>query len=241
VYATVTAEVADVSAPNAGDAVIVAVPGAPPINNGFCVDVVLPARKTTWLGESVATAVLLLDRLTNTVEVGACASVTLNGVVFPGDTDTVAGTMMLPGVTTVSVNGFIAVSAVGVVESLTISVTLFGPAVVGVPVIAPVALEIDSPAGRPVAEKVYGVTPPVAVTGVLYAKPTTALGSDVVVMLNPGLIVIDRFAVAVFCGTAESFTVTVTLLVPVAPGIPVIAPVVLEMVNAEGRPVALKV
>lgn len=42
------------------------------------------------------------------------------------------------------------------------SVTSNTPAVLGVPVIAPLAASIDSPMGRPVEDHRYGVVPPVA-------------------------------------------------------------------------------
>lgn len=55
---------------------------------------------------------------------------------------------------------------------MTRTVTPLVPAVFGVPLMTPAA-EIVSPAGRPVAENVYGVAPPLAVTVVVvYAAPT---------------------------------------------------------------------
>jgi hypothetical protein len=53
------------------------------------------------------------------------------------------------------------------VESFTVTFAVLVPAAVGVPVITPVLALIVSPAGRPVADHVYGVVPPVAVTGAL--------------------------------------------------------------------------
>lgn len=50
---------------------------------------------------------------------------------------------------------------VGVVESVTVTVSVKLPATLGVPVIWPVGLRA-SPAGNPVAVKVYGVVPPIA-------------------------------------------------------------------------------
>jgi hypothetical protein len=56
----------------------------------------------------------------------------------------------------------LAVWAVGVFESIAVTVTELPPAVVGVPLMAPVAELIDSPPGSPVADHVKGVAPPVA-------------------------------------------------------------------------------
>jgi hypothetical protein len=58
------------------------------------------------------------------------------------------------------------------------------PAEVGVPVMVPVAVLIDKPPGRLVALKVYGVVPPAAATGLLYAAPTAPTGSAVVVIVR---------------------------------------------------------
>jgi hypothetical protein len=55
----------------------------------------------------------------------------------------------------------------GLVESFTVTFAVLVPAAVGVPLITPVLALIVSPAGRPVADHVYGVVPPVAVTGAL--------------------------------------------------------------------------
>src|SRR5690606_4984193 len=62
--------------------------------------------------------------------------------------------------------------AVAPEESRTVTVTLDVPAVEGVPVMVPVDELIDRPAGRPVAEKVYGVLPPVAPVDTFTAVPT---------------------------------------------------------------------
>jgi hypothetical protein len=59
---------------------------------------------------------------------------------------------------------FVAVCAVGVSESVTVTVKFDVPAVVGVPEIAPVELFKDSPAGKlpVVTDQEYGETPPAA-------------------------------------------------------------------------------
>ncbi len=77
-----------------------------------------------------------------------------------------AGEMSAP-CATVMENDCEAVCAIGEVLSVTVTVT-FGlvPAAVGVPLITPVEELMLRPAGRPVAEKAYGVTPPLA-TGVM--------------------------------------------------------------------------
>ena len=59
----------------------------------------------------------------------------------------------------------VAVRCVGLVESVAVMTAVKEPAAVGVPVMEPPAL-MESPAGRPVAVKVYGAVPPVALTWV---------------------------------------------------------------------------
>jgi hypothetical protein len=75
---------------------------------------------------------------------------------------------------------------VGWVESVTLMVAEVVPMELcaGVPVIAPVALLIDKPLGRPVALYVYGVVPPDAATALLYAAPTLPPAREVVVMVR---------------------------------------------------------
>jgi hypothetical protein len=72
----------------------------------------------------------------------------------------------------------------GWVESVTLMVADAVPAELGVPVMVPVALLIDKPPGRLVALKVYGVEPPAAATGLLYAAPIAPAGSAVVVIVR---------------------------------------------------------
>jgi hypothetical protein len=91
----------------------------------------------------------------------------------------------------------------GWVESVTLMVADEVPAVPGVPVMVPVAVLIDKPPGRLVALKMYGVVPPAAATGLLYAAPTDPAGSAVVV--------IARFVVWV------GFVVGLLVLEPVHP------------------------
>jgi hypothetical protein len=79
-----------------------------------------------------------------------------------------------------------AVCGIGDVESVTVTATVTVPAELGagVPVMAPVELLIESPLGRLLALYAYGVTPPVAVTALLYAVPTVPFGSAVVVTVS---------------------------------------------------------
>jgi hypothetical protein len=127
----------------------------------------------------------------------------------------------------------------GVPESFTVTLALLVPVTVGVPLITPLLALIDNPAGRPVADQVYDVTPPEAATGVLYATFLVPEGSgDGVVIVNCELMVIARLADAVCCGLPESLTVTLAVLVPAVVGVPLIAPLVALIDNPAGRPVA---
>jgi hypothetical protein len=130
----------------------------------------------------------------------------------------------------------------GLVESVTvIAAVLVPPGPLGVPEITPPAL-IESPAGKPVAVKVYGAVPPAAATVVAgYATPTIPLGSAVVVIVTVVPIVICRFAVALKWGLVESVTVIAAVLVPAGPvGVPVIWPAAL-IESPAGKPVAVNV
>lgn len=138
------------------------------------------------------------------------------------------------------VNVLVAVCGVGVPESVTVTFTVLVPAAVGIPVICPVLALMLSPAGNPVADQLYGVMPPSAATVALYAAPTVPLGSvAVVIESNAGAIVTVNVLVAV-CGVGvpESVTVTFTVLVPAAVGVPVICPVLVLMLSPAGNPVA---
>lgn len=130
----------------------------------------------------------------------------------------------------------IAVCPVGVVESVTVSVTGLVPAAVGVPVIWPDAF-IERPAGKPVAEKVYGGAPPAALTLALYAEPTVPAAREVVVIAGgPVVMVRVRFACAV-CGfdVLESFTWKDTRRLETgAVGVPDISPVAAFSVSPFG-------
>ena len=80
---------------------------------------------------------------------------------------------------------------------MTVTVTGKVPVAPGVPVMAPeVALMVNGD-GSPVALQANGVLPPEAATGALYAKPTTPLGSAVVVIARTGAMVNENCLEAV--------------------------------------------
>jgi hypothetical protein len=86
------------------------------------------------------------------------------------------------------VSGLETLAAVGVVESVTVTVTAYVPPVFGVPVMVP-PVDIDNVDGRPLAVQVSGELPPVADSGVLYARPDEPFGRAPVVIDNAGAIV----------------------------------------------------
>ena len=95
------------------------------------------------------------------------------------------------------------------VESTTCAVKLNVPAVVGVPVIAPVEAFNVSPGGSDplMIENVYGATPPVTTRAELYATPTCAVPPAHASVIGAGAIVMLQFAVVVpACEPVESTT-----------------------------------
>jgi len=129
---------------------------------------------------------------------------------------------------TVRVSCLVAV-CVCVSESVTVTVKVV-PVLLGVPEITPVAPFSVNPSGKaPVVTcQLSGETPPVAANVVEYADPSTPVGSDVVVTLKAGaVIVMLRLFVADPIGTSASLTFTVKVTGPVTlpVGVPVIAPV----------------
>jgi hypothetical protein len=95
--------------------------------------------------------------------------------------------VMVTGVTaaaTVILNDCAAVCGVGAVESITLTVKLNVPAVVGVPEITPVDAAKLNPAGSipALTLQLYGVVPPLACNVVVYAVPTVPPGSDAAVV-----------------------------------------------------------
>jgi hypothetical protein len=125
-------------------------------------------------------------------------------------------------------------------ESVTVTVTEFEPAVVGVPVIVPVVGLIDRPAGRPVAPKWV-----IVAVDELVDAPTVNDGTaepDTFAWL-PGLVTVTvlvmvQLNVADPVWPAESVAVTVTEVVPAVVGVPVTAPVAELIERPAGRPVA---
>ena len=85
---------------------------------------------------------------------------------------------------TVRVKVFDAVKWVGVVASVTVTVTELVPTT-GVPEIWPVVELMLNSAGSPVADQAYGVTPPVAPTVAEYGVPAAPAGNVAVVIETP--------------------------------------------------------
>src|SRR5579863_3335805 len=129
--------------------------------------------------------------------------------------------------------------AVSPFASFTATVKVLAPVPVGVPLMAPELLFKLSPAGKdPEAiDQVYGVVPPVAASWVAgYATPMVPAGSEVVVMERGGtcafmVMLNGAFAVSPFA----SFTITVKALVPVAVGVPPIAPELAVKLSPAGK------
>jgi len=138
------------------------------------------------------------------------------------------------GLTTID-NALEAVAA-GTLESVTVTVKLEVPARVGVPEIIPVAVSKPRPAGRvpAVTAQLYVGRPPATASAWLYAVPTVAAGSVVVVMVI-AFIVMDKADDAVCGDVAESVTVTVKGEVPATVGVPEIIPVAPSKVRPAGR------
>jgi hypothetical protein len=123
--------------------------------------------------------------------------------------------------------------------SVAVTVTVADPEAVGVPVIRPLEL-IDSPAGRPVAEKV-GLPPPESVAASCNDTPEPT-DAD----CEPGFVTVTVGGETAHVNDAcpllphASVAVTVTVPVPAAVGAPVISP--FEPIRSPaGRPLAVKV
>jgi len=138
----------------------------------------------------------------------------------------------------------VAVLAVGVSASVTVTVKFVVPEAVGVPEITPVAPFKINPAGKlpVVTAQLYGVMPPVACKVVFaYPEPTTPTGSEaeVVVTLNAAtvIVILNAWIAVLPLGVSESVTVTVKLTGPVVVpvGVPEITPVAAFKVRPEGR------
>src|SRR5260370_4878394 len=127
----------------------------------------------------------------------------------------------------------------GLLESLTLKVSAApDTAVVGVPVMAPVAVFSDNPVGNVplVSDQVYGVLPPDAVSVAEYATPTCPFGSDVLVMVSVAAVVVSVSAAVAFCaGVLESLTLKLSAAPDTAVvGVPVMAPVAAFSDNPAG-------
>ena len=123
-------------------------------------------------------------------------------------------------------------------ESTTVTPIVYAPLAVGEPVIDP-ALETLRPAGTPVADQVYGGTPPVAARMAAYDTPMLPFGSDAVVMLSDGAVTVTE-KVLLAVEFALSLTVMVKVKVPAAVRFPASVPPP-KLVPAGSVPLAPKV
>ena len=123
--------------------------------------------------------------------------------------------------------------------SAAVTVTDEVPAVVGVPLMAPVALSMESPAGRPVADHVRVATGEESVAEAataVTAEPDTEAWSSGPVTVTTLVMVQEKLAESL--APLPSVAVTVTDEVPAVVGVPLMAPVALSMESPAGRPVA---
>ena len=140
----------------------------------------------------------------------------------------------------------VAVPAVGVAESVTLTVKLDVPVAVGVPEMVPaLGLLKLKPVGSDPALmlQVYGGVPPMACKVWLYTLSILPPASDVVVTLNGGWITVMlklAFLVAAV-GVCESVTVTVKfeVLLTVPLGVPEITPALLRLKPAGKLPAVM--
>ena len=94
----------------------------------------------------------------------------------------------------------------------------------GVPEIVPPAARVNPAGSDPLdTDHEYGGDPPEAASACEYAVPTVPAGSDDVVMLKAGGLIVSDSA-AVVETDALSVTLTVKLLDPAVPGVPDIVP-----------------
>src|SRR4051812_48731945 len=109
--------------------------------------------------------------------------------------------------------------------SVTVTVGVELPALVGEPLIAPEVGSIVRPAGRPVADQTSGAAPPVAEREALYATPAMPLPMELVVIANRGTMVSCNCLLTIDgVGLVESCTVTVVVKGPVKAVVPEITP-----------------
>jgi len=95
----------------------------------------------------------------------------------------------------------------GAAASVTITVKLGAPAVVGVPEMTPLALRFNPAGNAPmVSDQETGETPPVELSVELKAVPTAPDPKTVVVIMSGGFTTIPPTILAVCCGVEESLT-----------------------------------
>src|SRR5262249_41453398 len=118
------------------------------------------------------------------------------------------------------------------------TVMLAGPAAVGAPEMTPAA-ESVRPAGRPGADQVTGVTPPLGAQVSASRGPTAQVGMPAVVIAS-GAAATYNVNVAEAVAPVLSFPVTLKGNVPVVEGAPLLPPAELA-VRSDGRPVTVHV
>jgi hypothetical protein len=118
--------------------------------------------------------------------------------------------------------------------SFTCTVKLAVPVDVGVPLMVPFAASA-SPAGTEpvVVDHVYPPLPPVAPSDWLYGAPVVPTGNEETVICSGGLLT-TMVSAWVSVALEESVTCAVKLKLPVALGVPVMAPAV-DKVSPPGR------
>ena len=151
----------------------------------------------------------------------------------------IGGTVRASAGSTVSAKVADADWGFGLPESVTVTVMLDVPLVVGVPAITPVSGSRESPSGNDPLEtaKVSAPTPPDAVIAWPYAEFWAACASEDVEMLSAeAAATVKPIASVTVCGVPdESVTVTVADPEPTAVGVPLIVPVCASSVSPAGR------
>jgi hypothetical protein len=140
------------------------------------------------------------------------------------------------GLVTVILSAADVFTAIGVCESVTVTVKFEVPGVpLGVPEMIPLLLSVK-PAGRlpPVTAQLYGGTPPVASSIWLYAVPSDPPGNVVVAIVNAGAAVTVIVIALLAELPASSVTSKVINALPAPVGVPVIAPVLLLKLKPKG-------
>jgi len=118
--------------------------------------------------------------------------------------------------------------------SVTFSVKLKVPGVVGIPEIRPLLAKLSPPGSGPGDNvQVYGCVPPDAAAFIEYATLTSPFGRAVVVIDGAEAMVIDNTLVA--DAPTLSVTFSVKFTIPAAVGVPVIAPVLAFKISPAGN------